>query len=212
MNIPAYLQPYAAAADVGKHSAAFRVKCSCGCDTLQPMSRTQTLAEKEAAQKWQGYTLRYDVDKDQHYMEKGQLLFKKKELISEDEAALLQPPTIVKAHCTACGKDILLFDETEHGYDASDPRQPDEDFVDDAPLDTAVYAPLSAPGKITVALKYDISFKAFVKDAEDTYEDDFDEDNAETYYDLAFSTIEIKVEADGRKKTVFTQNTAETWM
>ena len=211
MNIPAYLQPYAADADVGKHTVTCRIRCSCGCDTLQPTSRTQTPAEKAAAEKWQGYTLRYDVDKDQHYVEKGSLLFKKKELISEDEAALLQPPTIVKALCTACGKDVLLFDENEHGYDASDPRRPDEDFVDDAPLDTAVYSPLSAPGKVTVALKYDISFKAFVQDAEDTYEDDFDEENAETYYDLAFSSIEIKVETDGRKTSVFSQDTAETW-
>ena len=213
MNIPAYLQPYAADADVGKHAATFLVKCSCGCDTLQLMSRAETSAEKDAAEKWQGYTLRYDVDKDQYYMEKGQLLFKKKELVSEHEAALLQPPTIIKARCLSCGKDILLFDDTQHGYDASCPSKKDTSSPEDSePQGDMVCEFLSVPGKVTVALEYDVSFNAFVKDAEDTYDDDFDEDHAETYYDLAFSSIEIKVEADGRRKTVFAQNTAETWM
>ena len=211
MNVPAYLQPYAVDAQIDKHAVSFRVRCSCGCGTLQITSRTPTPAEQAAAEKWRGYTAEYDFEKEHWCMRKGHLFFKKKEPISEDEALLLHPSTVVRAACTACGKEILLFDEDEHGYDASDPRKPDPDYIDDEPLDEAVYAPLSEPGEVDVSLRYEISFKEFVMEAEKTYEEDFDEENAAAYYDLAFSAIEIAVENDGSMKTVFSRNTAETW-
>ena len=210
MNVPTYLKPFAANAVIGKHTVSFQVRCSCGCETLQLTHRTPTPAEIAAAEKWQGYTTNYDYKKDQWYMQKGKLFAKKKEYISEDEAMLLHPNTVVRAVCTACGKEILLFDEVEHGYDSSDPRKPDPDFVDDEPLDEAIYVPLSAPGKVSVMLKYDISFKTFVKESETAYEEDFDEENAEAYYDVAFSAIEITTDADNGKNPVFTMNTAVT--
>lgn len=211
MNIPAYLRPYATNADIGKHAITFRVKCSCGCDRIQLVERALTPAEKAAAEKWKGYVSCQD-ENDRFYMVKQGFFGTKRIEVTEEEADLLVPVGIAKAVCSVCGKEILLFDETVHGYDVSDPRIHDEESCEneDDENEIDVFEPLGQPGAVGVKLKYDMSFKEFVKDAECTYDDDFDEDNAEAYYELAFTAIEIQAEENGRLKTLFTRNTAES--
>ena len=122
--IPEYLKSYAIEEKQRGDRLSFKLRCTCGCESFVLFENRYTDEEKRLIKEYEdgfpdigGHTLYGEMDangKPYHFI-KIFGMFKK-------HIDLPNPPFfmnihVVKAQCSQCQKDILLFDSRYYGYD-----------------------------------------------------------------------------------------------
>ena len=113
---------------------------------------------------------------------------------------------VVKAFCPICAKEVILFDNRKHGYDALSDILDEQQFgkagvpfADDKNL-TFRHACRGNEGAITVAIQNNLP-------PDDFYET-FGENASDENYSIAFSWITIIAVVDSKKHIILDEETS----
>lgn len=119
----------------------------------------------------------------------------KKEVFLPEKPAFAEL-NVIKAKCTHCGKEYVLFDSRHHGYDA----------VTNDESEVSLYVPQfkqkgTSTFGVMIKVENDDSLEAFIKNT--------GEECDEAFYSNAFGAITIyTINSDGRKKVLFDAETS----
>lgn len=123
--IPTYLSQYATEPTQKRNRFSFKLKCTCGCEKFSILNNAYTDDEKQEIKEYEDkspniglHSLNGEIDSNGNpfYYIKIFGIFKKR--IEIPEEPICMRVTVVKAVCSKCLKEILLFDNRYHGYDA----------------------------------------------------------------------------------------------
>jgi hypothetical protein len=200
---PDYLQPYAIDPKQTGTRLCFQIQCSCGCKEFQLLEKSYTEEEKhqirqleEGLPNLRWHTIYSGMDtggKPYHYIKRFGI-FKKR--ISIPEAPVFQNIQAVKALCSQCRREILLFDSRYHGYDAlpSDQESTKQYDMHFAPAAQQTYG-------IEIAVENDPSLEQF--------RENFGEPCSPEFYSNAFDWISIRgTDRTGKAKVLLDFETA----
>ncbi len=127
--IPAYLSHIAVfeAENPRKSTVTVSLCCPCGCTEFIWRENDLTKQEKAKLKAYHealfpyGYATKMTIDENgcRHYLKaKGPLCESWEEYFPPEEPMDITSVTVIKAVCSHCGKEHLIFDSRYHGYDA----------------------------------------------------------------------------------------------
>lgn len=214
--VPVYLKEIAYNCVQKKKSVIFDLKCTCGNETFKLMKgKTNELKKRE--EQWDKYWKKYRFipilafgDAIERKSGKrywfGRTFFDIRigKFYTDDSPAVMDL-CVVKAICSNCGKEHILFDNRNHGYDTL------SEIVDTQRLGV-VGMPFADESllKFRACQSKNCSVKVAVQNTltmEDFYET-FGDDATEECYSLAFSWITIISTNEGKSRTVLDLETA----
>lgn len=120
---PLYLSKYLINQIEKKDVLILRIGCECGCSSFRFLENFEDKEtehkEKKLMSMFAKTNERYiDPDTKAKYFVKRNIFGKIKIKIPESELDNFGSARIVKAVCTSCKREIILFDSRYHGYDA----------------------------------------------------------------------------------------------
>ena len=201
--VPSYLRMIADQIKERKEGTTFRLKCPCGCNTfLLAKSKNNEKEQKNSFDsywnsfKFPVFSLKQAIDK--HNGEKyiyGTTFFgiKLGKFYIKD-LPVFNTRQIVKARCSQCGLEFVIFDSRYHGYNALTENK--QEIKDNELTIQLVWT--KNPKEIVVDIRSTLSYEEFVED--------FGEDIEK--YSNAFESIDIYITTNGRKKSFFEEETA----
>ena len=196
--VPNYIKQYATDHKQKGNRLSFHVQCSCGCNRFALLEKSYTNDEKRLIKEYEDslpntgwHSVYGGVDssgKPYHYI-KILGIFKKH--IVFPDAPVFMDIHVLKAMCSQCRKEIVLFDSRHHGYDGM--------RADDA--EAAKYHPHFKPrdGKL-----YEIEVTVENDPSLDAFNEAMGEQCSSDVYSNSFCWIGIKgTDENGRKKVLF---------
>lgn len=121
---PDYLKQYATAQKQKGNRLSFKIKCTCGCETFTVYEKDYTDEEKQLISEYESkipkigmHTIYGGVDADgkpYSYIKRFGIF---KQYIKFPPIPVFMDFEIVKAVCSQCKKDVVLFDSRYYGYD-----------------------------------------------------------------------------------------------
>lgn len=198
--IPDYLREFASKVEKGTQTVSFMVNCKCQSTKFYLLENEETVEERTEREEFEKLLKNYDgkaySDKNGNIFlsTKGVLGFGKKKIQLQKDSIPFQI-RVIKAKCSDCGREILLFDNRKYGYDAIvEPHQnarQELKFLEESRNEKAV--------EIFMKIWNDLSYEEFIEEkGEGTVEE----------YSNAYSNIEIYTIEGGKKKKVFEKETA----
>ena len=198
--IPDYLREFASKVEKGTQTVSFMVNCKCQSTKFYLLENVETIEERTEREEFEKLLKKYDgktySDKNGNIIlsTKGILGFGKKKIQLQKDSIPFQI-RVIKAKCSDCGREILLFDNRKYGYDAIvEPHQnarQELKFLEESRNEKAV--------GIFMKIWNDLSYEEFIEEKRGgTVEE----------YSNAYSNIEIYTIYGGKKKKVFEKETA----
>ena len=195
--MPNYLNKFAYNIQKKSKCISFMIKCECNSKEFQLLENEES---REKRKEFERLIKEYDggaySDKNGNIFlcSKGFLGIGRKKIQLPDSSILFSIK-VVKALCSHCGKEIILFDNRLYGYDAI--VDPHSNLSED--LKFSVIKANKKPSEILVKIRNDLSFEEYVETMAGTLTERYAE---------AFSDISIYSITDGRKKLIFEEETA----
>ena len=137
ISVPAYIEPFADNVKINKDMVSFSLKCKCGCESLRLARNNYTDEESREIEKcnrinekkvgW--HSIHGGIDemgKTYHYI-KVLGVFKK--YFEWEPEPLCAGIKVVKAICTSCENEIIVFDNRSHGYDSADTSKEAYEYI-----------------------------------------------------------------------------------
>ena len=121
---PDYLKRYALQHIQGGKRLSFKLICSCGCKTFHVLEKNYTDDEKRLIEEYGnsishagGHSIYSGIDSEgePYYYTRILGIFKKS--ITLPKAPVFMGIDVIKAMCSQCQKEIVLFDSRYYGYD-----------------------------------------------------------------------------------------------
>ena len=168
---------------------SFGIKCTCGCEVFSLAKNTLSAEEKKAVEEvekqepntgWHNlYGITGEDGKNHWYIRR--FFFWKKEIFFP-EYPYYYGINVIKAVCSSCQKEILLFDNRLHGWDSQDIPEEKQNYV------PHFSKRLTKPGKVLVRLEQP---------------DDVEEVNPRLFTSIVIYTVR-----ENHKKAFFDEETA----
>ena len=218
MNIvPMHLKEFACNMHSKKDSTVFYLKCICG-NEIFTVTSGKTKEAKKAEEQWDKYWKKFrllpifsfgdavDRKKGQRYIYGNTFFGIRVGKLYDEDLHSVKDLCVIKATCSSCFKEIVVFDNRRHGYDAQ------TDIWDAGELGTVnpSFADESAlkfhdtcrgnACAIKVSVQNNLSFNDF-------YET-FGYSASEKDYSNAFSRIKITSIVDGKSRTILDMETS----
>lgn len=198
--MPNYLNKFAYNIQKKSQSISFMIKCECNTKEFQLLENEESREEKEKRKEFDELMKEYDGGA---YSDKnGNIFLCSKDFLGIGRKKIQLPDSIipfqikvVKALCSHCGKEIILFDNRLHGYDAI--VDPPNNLSED--LKFSVIRTNKKNSEILVKIRNDLSIEEYIETMKGTFMERYAE---------AFSDISIYSITDGRKKLIFEEETA----
>ena len=188
-EVPDYLKQYAHNIKRKKEEISFGIKCTCGCEDFSLAKNTLNAEEKKEVEEvekqapdtgWHTlYGMRGEDGNDHWYIRR--FFFWKKEVFFP-KFPYYYGINVVKAVCSSCQKEILLFDNRLHGWDSQDVPEEHQKYV------PHFSKKMPKPGKVWVCLEQP--------------------DDEEEVDPRLFTWIVIYAVRDGHKRAFFEEETA----
>ena len=198
--LPEYLREFASKVQNDTQTVSFIIKCKCQNTKFYLLENEETSEERAKREEFEKLLEKYDgvpySDENGNIIlsTKGILGIGKKKMHLQKDAIPFQIK-IIKAKCSDCGREILLFDNRKYGYDA---------IVD--PPKTAMQEL-----KIIEKNQYGKAVEIFMKIWNDLSYEEFIEEKGGGIieeYSNAYSNIVIYTIDGNKKKKVFEEETA----
>lgn len=121
--LPRYLLDIANNIIKKKYSAIFNLKCTCDNEYFVLYRNKETDEEIIKRKKWETLLNKYNGggysdELGNVYLIKKNLFGVKSAEIKINKSEIPNPLTVVKAKCSKCGKEYIIFDNSKNGYDA----------------------------------------------------------------------------------------------
>ena len=135
--VPDYIKPYADNVKIKNNKVAFSVKCSCGCESFRLLRNIYTDEEdRQIAEcdrindkKVGWHTIYGGLDKDGKPYQYIKILGIIKKYFEWEVQPLCANIKVVKAICTSCENEIVVFDNRFHGYDSENTTKEELDYA-----------------------------------------------------------------------------------
>lgn len=125
IEVPEYLNQYVSEKKQKDTQLSFKIKCTCGCETFSILQNSYTKDEKRLKKEYE----EKDPDTSQHSIYGGidsngkpYSYFKKffffKKYIEVPPEPVFMGVNVIKAICSQCNNEIVIFDSRYHGYDS----------------------------------------------------------------------------------------------
>lgn len=201
--VPNYLMKIADQIKERKDLTTFHLKCSCGCnDFLLGKSKNNINEQKNSFDSyWDSFklpvfSLKQAIDK--HNGEKyvyGTTFFGiRLGKFYEKDLPISNMRQFVKARCSKCGKEFVVFDSHHHGYDS---LMENKQEIENNEL-TVKLVWTKKPKEIIVDIRNNLSYEEFVEEFGESIEK----------YSNAFESIDIYTITNDRKKRFFGEETS----
>lgn len=202
--VPNYLMTLADQIKEKKDLTTFHLKCFCGCNTFLLAKSKNTENEKKQTDfnnrlkslKWPIFSWKDAIDKQNG--EKciyGTTFFGIKLVkFYVKDLPDFNIRHIIKAKCSRCGTEFVIFDSLYHGYDALTENKQETESNEL----TIKFVWTNNPKEIIVNIRTDISYEEFAEEFGENKE----------MYSNAFESIDIYTINSGRKKLFFDEETA----
>lgn len=122
---PDYLKQYASEQMQKGNLLSFRLKCSCGCELFTILENSYTNEETRRIKEYEDsipktglHTIYGGLDSNGNPYQYIRILGIFKKHITFPQIPVFMGVNVVKAICSHCQREILLFDSRYHGYDA----------------------------------------------------------------------------------------------
>lgn len=215
-KLPSYLKDYANNCVQKRETTVFNIKCSCGNEKFR-IVRGRTNEEKKSEERWNNYWRKFRFIPILEFSDAierktgrrytyGTTFFGIRVGKYYDEIIdMVQDIRMVKSRCLKCSKDIVLFDNRKHGYDAianlydSRENRVEIPYADETELKFRNVCK-DKDCTITVAVQNDLTKEEFCET--------FGDNESAEIYSNAFTWIKIFATANGKKHTVLDMETA----
>ena len=155
-GVPEYLKPYSLTANQKSSRLSFQLKCTCGCDVFSIIGNSYTQEEKRIKKEYEDkipdtgwHTIYGGIDasgKPYCYIKK---FFFFKKYIELPQEPVFMGINVIKAACSQCQKEIVVFDSRYNGYDSQFTTEEQKEYIPSFENSKAEV------GNITVALEQD---------------------------------------------------------
>lgn len=200
--MPRYLLDFAENITKKNYTVIFNLKCHCNNKYFSLYKNKETNEDIEKRKKWESLLKTYNGggysdNSGNIYLIKKNLFGFKIDEIKINKSDIPTPLTIVKAKCSQCGKEFIIFDNSKNGYDA---------FVDSIETkntniknDLYQYKTIDNNFNITkIKITNDLPYEIFIKEFPNAVIDDFAN---------AFSEISIYILKGNNYKCIFNEET-----
>ena len=212
-----HLKEFASNCIKKKETFVFNLKCACGNETFK-IIRGKTNESKQAEEKWNNYWKKYrfvpifefgdaiDRKSGKRYTYGSTFFGIRIGKLYDEDTPFVKDLCIVKAICPSCKREIVLFDNRKHGYDAL------ATIFDEKELGKVSIIPFADERGIkfrnvcgekecviTIAIQNNLTFEDFY----DTFGSNAPDDS----YSNAFSWIKIIAIIDEKKRTILDMET-----
>ena len=218
MNIlPVYLREHSYDCIQKKNSLVFNLKCTCGNQKLKVLKAT-TKESTQSEKKWEDYWKKYrflpifsfadstERKSGKRYIYGNTFLGIRVGKLYFEDVPFVKDLCVVKAFCPICAKEVILFDNRKHGYDALSDALDRQQFVKAtvpfANEKNLIFRNLCRGNEceITIAIKNGLS-------SDDFYET-FGKNASDEDYSIAFSRIKIIAITGKKKHTILDEETS----
>lgn len=139
MMIPEHLSDFAKEVSNKKNYSKINISCTCGCDDFYVFKRKKTKQEisleKELEKrmiKEMGRNFEVYSDKEKNvFLIKRNIFGKIVKKVPRKDFAAPSFENLIVIKCRNCGKNIIIFDEEKHGYNAVLSNNKQEKLIDD---------------------------------------------------------------------------------
>lgn len=125
IEVPEYLNQYVFKKMQKGNRLSFKIKCTCGCEDFSIVRNSYTKDEKRLKKEYEGkepvtgwHSIYGGIDangKPYNYIRK--FFFFKKYIEFPPEPEFMRV-NVIKATCSQCNNEIVIFDNRYHGYDS----------------------------------------------------------------------------------------------
>lgn len=197
--LPQYLSSIATKITETKNKKIlFNINCICGGQNFFIFKNCETAEEITKKKNWEslikGYNSGYSDDKGNLYLTKKIFGIKIKQ-IKINRSDVPQYNTIIKVKCSECGKEYIIYDSRENGYDAMVDSL-ENNKITDLPVQYIKF--LDKEQSIKIKITNDLAYQEFVDEFQNASLQDFSN---------AFSEISIYITNNNKRKCIFTAET-----
>lgn len=201
--VPNYLMEIADQIKERKDLTTFHLKCSCGCNAfLLAKSKNNGNEHKNSFDSyWDSlklpiFSLKDAIDKrnGERYVYGTTFFGIRLGRFYVKDLPNFNIRQIIKARCSKCGKEFVIFDSHHHGYDVLTENKQE---IENNEL-TVKLVWTKNPKEIIVDIRNSLSYEEFVEEFGESIEK----------YSNAFESIDIYTITNGRKKDFFGEETA----
>ena len=121
---PDYLKQYAIAQKQKGNRLSFKLKCSCGCETFTILEKDYTHNEKKIIREYENkiphtgwHSIYGGLDSNGKPYSYIKILGIFKKYITFPQTPAFMEVNVMKATCSQCQKEIILFDSRYYGYE-----------------------------------------------------------------------------------------------
>lgn len=121
---PDYLKQYATEQKQKGNQLSFKLKCSCGCDTFTILEKIYTHDEKRLISEYENkipntgwHSIYGGLDSNKKPCSYIKILGIFKKHITFPQTPVFMKVNVIKATCSQCQKEIVLFDSRYYGYE-----------------------------------------------------------------------------------------------
>lgn len=206
--IPSYLSTIANRIDEKRHTIYFSLICSCGNCNFSVFNNKNTKSEKNNSfdNYWRSLKVPVVSINSAIDRESGEQYFYGKTLFGihvgkffVKDVPVTSDIQLIKIKCSKCGKEHIIFDSRQYGYDGVIEENRSLDYNDIEFSQIKIKA-FFQPVEISVKIINDLIYQEFI----DSVGDGFNQDD----YSNAFSSIDIYAIKNGKKVRIFSSETA----
>lgn len=195
---PDYLKQYAIEQKQKGNQLSFKLKCSCGCETFTILEKNYTNDEKRLISEYENkipytgwHSIYGGLDANGKPYSYIKILGIFKKYITFPQMPMFIEVNVVKATCSQCQKEIVLFDSRYYGYEGmmSDDVEAKKYIPHFKPISRKLYS-------IEVSIENEPSLEAF--------NEVLKKQSSLEFYSNSFSWICIRgLDANGKKKILY---------
>lgn len=203
--LPDYLKGIAFEIKQKNDKISFMVKCSCGSEMFDFYKKLLTENDREKKQKlnelYQKYNGDHYIDKDGDFCFCSKSFFgigkkKVKMTVSQFKDILTYMRKVIKVKCNNCGKEYVIFDSNQYGYDGTVDFLQNPEIADRSNI---VYKKICESSKCRIEIRNTETYEDFLET--------FDDNIGYEMYTNAYSSIKITALDECRNKVILSQET-----
>lgn len=202
VDVPLYLKECTKTKNCTKDAIILQVLCNCGCSAFYLLENILDIEEdnmikayEKRFSKW-GHIEKYtDPITQISYLVAKNTFGKIIDKIPVSEIQDIKRTHIIKVECSKCGKQIILYDNRYHGYDAIVTK----DQISIVHKEYQYRLIQKKPMEVEIKIRNDLSYGEYCKTIDETSTKEFSN---------AFSSIEIYGIKDSKKKKYFEEETS----
>lgn len=200
--LPKYLSPIASNIKETKNKIQIELKCKCGCNTFKLYKNKETPEEYKIRKNWENLLKKYngggysDQEGNIYLTSKNFCGMQKK--IKIDPSLIPKYTNIIKAKCSNCGNEFVIFNNIENGYNANTDINIAKEKKEKVNFEQMLYKNLPIENNVKIVINNRLTYEDITKEFENATKE---------FYSNAFSCISIYILDNKKYKCIYSEDT-----